>query len=194
MAAVALQAAPAEAKKKGKKKDRDPEELFNPLLGIEHSHWLVGPIYEIASEQEIAAFLDFVDEGEATSFIEEFWGKRNQGTGFFEDSPEEIFDQRAELADGRYTEGALPGRRTDRGTIFIVFGEPEEIEYESSDKVGGAPLEVWKYPKDAEEGLGGESPKRSYRFIEVGESTVFFNQQSAHRRELEDRRRLKPRY
>jgi len=194
VAAVALQAAPAEARKKDKKKDRDPEELFNPLLGIEYAHWLVGPIYEIASEEEIAAYLDFIDDEEAESFIEEFWKKRNQGTGFFEDSPEEIFNQRAETADKRFSEGALPGRRTDRGTIFILFGEPEKIEYESPGKVGGATLEAWKYPKDAEEGLGGESPKSSYRFIEVGDHTVFFSQQSAQRRELEDRRKLKPRY
>lgn len=194
MAAVALQAAPAEAKK-GKKKARHPEELFNPLLGIEYSHWLMGPIYEIASEQEIATYLDFVDDEEAKSFIEEFWKKRNEGTGFFEDSPEKIFKQRAELADSRYSEGALPGRRTDRGTIFILFGEPEKIEYESSSKVGGAPLEAWKYPKDAKEGLGGEAPKSAYRFIEVGEHTVFFTQQAANRREIEDRRTLnKPRY
>lgn len=193
-AAVALLAAPAEAKK-GKKKDRDPEELFNPLLGIEYAHWLVGPIYEMASEEEIAAYLDFVDDEEAKAFIEAFWKERNAGTGFFEDSPEESFSQRAHVADGRYTEGALPGRRTDRGTTFILYGEPEEIEYESSDKVGGAPLEVWKYPEDAEAGLHGETPKKSYRFIEVGGHTVFYNQQALQRREIEDRRKLrKPRY
>ncbi len=192
VAAVALQAAPAEAKKK-KKKDRDAEELFNPLLGVEYAHWLVGPIYRIASEEEISGYLDLIDDEEAKSFVEAFWKKRNEGTGFFEDSPEEIFAKRAESADSRYTEGALPGRRTDRGTIFIVYGEPEEVEYESSEKVGGPTQEVWKYSKEAEEGLDGESPKKEYRFIEVGGHTVFFNQRSAQRREFEDRRKFRPR-
>ena len=176
----------AEAKKK---KPADPEELFNPLLGVEYSHWLVGPIVEIASEAEIEEYLGLVDDQEAAAFIEAFWQRRSAGTGFFEESPQELFTQRALEADKRYTVGAFPGRRSDRGTIYILHGEPEEIDYPKPTKVGEPTLEVWKYPKDAGPGLGGEKPKHTYRFIRVGDQTYFYSAGARQRREMEDRRK-----
>ena len=183
--AVLVLTAPAAAKKK---KSPDPEELFNPLLGIEYSHWLVGPIAEIADEAEVEEYLELVDDGEAASFIEAFWQRRNEGTGFFEETPQQLFEKRAEEADKRFTVGAFPGRRSDRGTIYILFGEPEEIDHPQPKKVGEPTLEVWKYPKDAAAGLGGEKPKTTYRFIRVGDQTFFYTAASAQRRAIEDRR------
>ena len=192
-ASMALLTASAEAKKNKKKKKASSvslEELFNPLLGPDYSHWLVGPIYELATESEIAEFLDLVSDDEATAFVEGFWKTRNEGTGFFEDSPQEIFEQRAVEADKRYTEGMFPGRRTPRGTLLILYGEPEEIDFESPEKVGGPPLEVWKYSKeDAEEGLNGETPKENYRFIELDGKTVRYNNNAVRRWELDNRAR-----
>ena len=192
MTAVALVLALSAAAKKKSKKPTDPEELFNPLLGIEYSHWLVGPIVEIASESEVAEYLELVDDEEAAAFIEAFWQRRNEGTGFFEETPQELFEKRAEEADKRFTVGAFPGRRSDRGTLFVLFGEPEEVEYPRPTKVGAPTLEVWRYPKDAEPGLHGEKPKTRYRFIRVGDQTYFYSAGAAQRREIEDRRR--PRY
>ena len=191
VAALVLGAASPAAAKKKKKKPKDAEELFNPLLGVEYSHWLVGPIVEIASADEVWAFLDLISDEEAVSFVEDFWKQRNEGTGFFEESPQQLFDKRAVEADKRFTEGSLPGRRTDRGTIYILFGEPEEVEYSTPDRIDEPTLEIWKYPEDAEAGLTDEPPKKSYRFVEVGGSTVLYNASSKLKREMEDRRKPK---
>ncbi len=192
MALIALVlAAPATAKKK--KKPADPEELFNPLLGVEYSHWLVGPIAEIASEPEIEEYLELIDDEEAVGFIDAFWQQRGADTGFFEESPRELYEKRSEEADKRYSVGAFPGWRSDRGTVFVLHGEPEEIDRPQPTKVGEPTLEVWKYPKDAEPGLDGEKPKRTYRFIRVGDQTYFYSAGAMQRRELEDRRK-RPRY
>lgn len=187
---AALTAVPAEAKKE--KKPRYPEELFNPLLGIEYSHWLVGPISRMASDQEIAEYLDLIDDGEAAAFIEAFWQERNEGTGFFEETPQQKFEKLAVEADKRFSEGARPGRLTDRGTIYILYGEPEEVEHTRPDRIDDPTLEQWTYPKDAPPGLDDESPKSTYRFVRVGDSTVFYNTASARRREIENRRKPNP--
>lgn len=159
------------------KKPKDADELFNPMLGPDYAFWLAGPIVRIATEEEVEEYLFLVDDAEAKAFVEEFWAERNEGTPVFEDTPEEIFHQRAEEADKRFTEGTLPGRRTDRGAIFVVYGEPEKIEFETQDVLGQPPIEVWHYPEDAEEGLDGEEPKERYRFIEVDGETVLFQGQ-----------------
>lgn len=163
-------AAPAAAKKRPA-----PEDLMNPLLGLEYSHWLVGPMSEIADEDERQAYLELTSDEEAKRFITEFWEKRAEGTPVFTKTPLQVYEARAAEADKRFTEAAYPGRRTDRGTTFILYGEPETIEFRSPDRVGDPTLEVWVYGKGAEPGLGGESPRREYRFWKNGELTRFYD-------------------
>ncbi len=157
------------------KKPVDPEELFNPLLGVEYSHWLTGPIYEMATDDEVERFHRLTSDQEAAAFVEAFWERRSQGTQVFKKTPRQIFEERAQTADSRYAEGTLPGRLTDRGTVYILFGEPEETTFESSRLRDGPPVEVWEYGKDAGEGLNGEKPRKQFRFMEIDGSTIFFN-------------------
>ena len=98
-------AAPAAAKK-----PKDPEELFNPILGVNYSHWLVGPVVEIATEDEVEAYLLLVDDEGAKAFIDAFWEKRAEGVALFTKPPRQLFDERAAEADKRFSEGASPGR------------------------------------------------------------------------------------
>ncbi len=196
VAILALLAAPAAEAKKSKKgkKPKQIEDLFNPLLGVEYSHWLVGPIVEIATPAEVEEYLSLIDDAEAKAFIESFWQGRNEGTGVFDKTPQQIFNERAELADKQFTEGTVSGRQTDRGKIFVVYGEPDEEEYRRLDEVKPPTptVEVWKYSKDAEPGLGGDQPKGQYRFIEVGDTTVFYDQNALRRWQIEDGRQLRP--
>lgn len=182
-------AVPGEARKS--KKKTDAEDLFNPLLGVEYSHWLVGPIHRMASEQEVQEYLQLVDDAGAASFVEAFWSRRNEGTELFKKTPEQIFSARAEKADSRYSEATFPGRLTDRGTIYILFGEPEETKFESSELLAGPPVEVWKYGKDAAPGLNGEKPEKQYRFMEIDGKKIFFNNQLSER-EARKRQRRRP--
>lgn len=160
------------------KKPSTPEDLFNPFLGVDYSYWLVGPIAILASEAEIQAYLGLQNDEAAKTFIEEFWKKRNAGTEPFKKTPRQIFEQRAGEADRRFTERAYPGRRTDRGGIFVVYGEPEKIVFESPTTVSGYTQEVWYYPKKPDAGLDGEKPKRLYKFVEIEGRTVFFRNQT----------------
>ncbi len=172
----------------GIKKSVQMEDIFNPSLGVEHSHWLVGPIYHMASNAEVKGFLDLISDDEAVVFIEAFWKQRNANTPVFQDTPQDIFEQRCEEANKRFSENAFPGQRTDRGTIYILYGEPESVTYESPRKVGDRTVEVWTYAKDAEAGLDGERPKKTFRFVEIDDSTVFFTGQQQKPRDRLRRR------
>jgi GWxTD domain-containing protein len=160
------------------KKPTSPDDLFNPFLGVEYSYWLVGGIAQIASEEEIRTYLALQDDEAAKAFVESFWQKRNAGTEPFKKTPRQIFEQRAGEADRRFSERAYPGRRTDRGAIFVVHGEPEKIVFESPQTTSGYTLEVWYYPKKPELGLDQEKPKRLYKFVEIEGRTVFYRNQT----------------
>ncbi|MEM9553846.1 MAG: GWxTD domain-containing protein [Acidobacteriota bacterium] len=150
----------------------DTSELFNPLLGIDYSHWLTGAVGQIASEDEIDEYLELIDDIEAEAFIAAFWALRNEGTRPFQKTPEQLHAARAVEADKRFSQGAFPGRLTDRGKILVLFGEPEEITFETPQRIDVPPLETWWY-RDAEVlGLHGEKPRQRYQFLRQKDDRV----------------------
>ena len=161
---------------------------INPLLGPTYSQWLVGPIARMATAEEMDAFLALADDAAAAAFIEAFWERRDPAPARPDNPLRTTFDERAAEADRRYTESGYSGRRTDRGTTYILFGEPEKTDYEIPTHPDDPPIEVWFYPAAAEPGLSGEKPAPAYRFIKRGDVTTFFTP-----RTLDDPRRGLPR-
>jgi GWxTD domain-containing protein len=152
--------------------EADALALTNFQLGPQYSQWLVGALGRIASDAERTEFLALDGDAAAAAFVERFWAQPGR------DRVRRIYDERAELADRRFGEAAFPGRKTDRGTIFILYGEPEEIEYEDQRHVDEPPVELWRYAKDAEAGLDAERPERIYRFAKSGDLTRMFRKGS----------------
>ncbi len=166
---------------------RDAIELTNFRLAPAYSQWLVGPIARIADREEVERYLELTDDAAAAAFIEEFWDRRDPPSSLKPaDRPRERFEERARAADAIYSEGTHRGRFTDRGTILILYGEPEERRYAVSTLPGNPPVEIWDYAKDAGPGLDGERPKRRYLFIKRGDRTV--EEPTMAQRLLEQRR------
>jgi GWxTD domain-containing protein len=152
---------------------RSTAELMNPFLGPETSSWLIGPIARIATPDEIKAYLALTEEAQATAFIDQFWAKRNSTPG--KDNPlRKAFEQRAAQADHVFTEAGYRGRRTDRGTLYILYGPPSKSDFDVSPVANGSPLEVWTYAPTTPEGLDGKRPNATYRFIKKGDLTVLY--------------------
>ena len=96
----------------------------------------------------------------------------------------DLYETRAAEADKKFSEAAVAGRRTDRGTIHILYGEPESVEYEEFRDVSGPDIELWRYSKKAEAGLDGRRPEREFRFAKLDDLTRFYSA-----REMNDQRR-----
>lgn len=152
-----------------------PEDLVHPFLEGELAQWLVGPIGAMASRDEIEGYLALRDKEAARSYIEEFWARRDDDPDDGINRVRQLFEQRAEEADRRYTEAAYAGRRTDRGTVYILYGDPDETEYEQFVDVEGPDVELWQYDKKSPPGLDGRRPQRRYRFARVGDVTTFYS-------------------
>lgn len=150
---------------------QDPSlvEDMNPLLGPKYAQWMVGAVGQIASKAEREEFLYLRSDAEAERFIEAFWA-----------SPEhqlikQLFDQRATEADRIFGEAGIAGRKTDRGTIFILFGPPTTEEIEELRNVDDPDVLLWTYERKAVgKGLNGERPAKMYRFVKVGDLTRMF--------------------
>lgn len=120
--------------------------------------WLIEEVVYIITAQERAAFLTLKTDEERNMFIRQFWARRDPAyprtaspeeyPAIAKGNPENEFKQehyrRIAYANDRFGT-KIPGWKTDRGRIYIIYGPPDEIESHPS---GG------KYTKPAEEGGG----------------------------------------
>jgi GWxTD domain-containing protein len=153
---------------------RSAADLTNPFLSPEHSAWLVGPLARIATPDEIRDYLALRDDAAAKAFVDRFWARRNPTPSAPTNPVLDAFEERGQVADGKFSEGGVIGRRTDRGTIFVVYGPPQKTGFEVSPAPRDPGIEVWIYTERAPPGLDGKRPEAAYRFIKRGELTIFY--------------------
>jgi GWxTD domain-containing protein len=168
----------------GRDKRLSSDELVNVFLAPGNAQWLVGPIARLASEEEVEAYLAITDDEIAERFIDDFWARREPVPATPGLTARQQFEQLAEDADLLFSEATRPGRRTDRGTIFILYGPADEVDHTpvrpaQSGRYRAPPMssgygqvERWRYLKK-KVGLDGRSPKPVYHFIRDSDRTRF---------------------
>lgn len=149
-----------------------PDDLINPFLGPGYASWLVGPVGQLADEEERTLYLLLESDDQAAAFVDEFWSRRDSGL-------RRQFDLRATEADKRYSESGRLGRRTDRGMVYILFGDPEKTEWEEHRDIDDPDVQLWTYAKSAAKGLNGRKPARRYRFARDGDVMRLFSNDPA---------------
>jgi GWxTD domain-containing protein len=167
-------------------------DLTNPFLGPEQSSWMIGPIARIATPEEIKAFLALSDETQAAQFIDQFWAQRDPNPNKPGNPLREAFDERSIEADRLFTEAGYRGRRTDRGTIFVVYGPPTKTDFEISPTRNDSAIEAWTYAGTTPAGLDGRKPAPLYRFIKRGDLTVTYVPRESSDPRLRDRPGMPP--
>jgi len=121
-----------------------------------YKRWLSDEVPYIITDEERAAFKKFTTAEEREQFIEAFWERRNPNPGSPENEFKEEYYRRIAYSNEHYASG-IPGWRTDRGRIYIMYGPPDEIEshpsggtYSRPPEEGGGetstfPFEQWRY-------------------------------------------------
>src|SRR5260221_2006131 len=142
---------PANEKQRKKNQRALKQELSKP-----YKKWLDEDVVYIITDEERAAFRQLSNDEERDNFIEAFWQRRDPTPDTEENEYKEEHYQRIAYANEHFPAG-VPGWRTDRGRIYIVFGKPDEIEshpsggtYQRPMEEGGGetstfPFEDWRY-------------------------------------------------
>src|SRR5271157_6425487 len=115
-------------------------------LSKTYRKWLDEDVRWIITDEEQKAFKMLSNDEERDQFIEAFWQRRDPTPDTEENEFKEEHYRRIEYANEHFAAG-VPGWRTDRGRIYIMYGQPDEIESHPS---GGS------YLRPQEEG-GGET-------------------------------------
>jgi GWxTD domain-containing protein len=118
--------------------------------------WLNEDVIYIISPEERTSFLQLETNEEREQFIEQFWLRRSSNPDLPDNDFKEEHYRRIAYANEHFASG-IPGWRTDRGRIYIIWGKPDEIEshptggtYDRPQDEGGGstttyPWETWRY-------------------------------------------------
>ncbi len=152
------------SKNTAKEKQTKERDLYKEL-DSQYKRWLDEDVIYIITPEERNAFLHLQTNEEREQFIESFWQRRNPDPDSSENAFKEEHYRRIAYANEHFAAG-LPGWKSDRGRIYIVWGPPDSID---EHPTGG------NYERPADEG-GGETSTFPfedwhYRYLEgIGEN------------------------
>ena len=145
-----LKREPTKAQKKQQKRS------LNIELSKTYKKWLNEDVVWIITDQERAAFKQLSNDEERDNFIEAFWQRRDPTPDTEENEYKEEHYRRIAYANEHFAAG-IPGWKTDRGRIYIMYGAADEIDshpsggtFERPMEEGGGetstfPFEDWRY-------------------------------------------------
>ena len=145
---------------KARAKSRQQEDSGKALR-----RWLDDDVGYIITNEERAAFKKLQTDEEREQFIESFWLRRDPTPDTIDNEYKDDHYERIAYANEHFASG-IPGWKTDRGRIYIMYGKPDEIEshpsggtYDRPIEEGGGttstfPFEIWRYRYI--EGIGNE--------------------------------------
>jgi GWxTD domain-containing protein len=114
-------------------------------LPSKYQRWLDEEVLWIITPEERTAFLQLHDDEEREQFVYQFWERRNPTPGSAENKFKEEYYRRIAYANEHYA-ASVPGWKTDRGRIYILYGPPDEIDSHPQGGVYSAkPFEMWRY-------------------------------------------------
>ena len=136
-------------------------------LDSAYKQWLNEDVIYIITPDERNAFLQLQTNEEREQFIEQFWLRRSSNPDLPDNDFKEEHYRRIAYANEHYASG-IPGWKTDRGRMYIMWGPPDEVE---SHPTGGT------YDRPMEEGGGSTStyPWETWRwrYLEgIGENII----------------------
>jgi GWxTD domain-containing protein len=136
-------------------------------LDSQYRQWLNEDVVYIISPQEREAFLQLDTNEEREQSIEQFWLRRSSNPDLPDNDFKEEHYRRIAYANEHYASG-IPGWKTDRGRMYIMWGPADEVDSHPS---GGT------YDRPMEEGGGSTTtyPWETWRwrYLEgIGENVI----------------------
>ena len=129
------------------KQKKQQEKALKQEISKVYKKWLDEDVRWIITDEERGAFKQLSNDEERDQFIEQFWLRRDATPDTAENEYKEEHYRRIAYANEHFAAG-VPGWRTDRGRMYIMYGKPDEIEAHPS---GG------NYQRPIEEGGGSTS-------------------------------------
>lgn len=98
----------------------------------------------IASKNEIDQYKALSSEQGKREFMQKFWTSRDSNPTGNRNSFYQMYLKRIEECNQKFTAAKKEGWKTDRGRVYMIYGEPNEIE-RYPNETQARPYEIWHY-------------------------------------------------
>ncbi|GMR24820.1 MAG: hypothetical protein BMS9Abin39_0088 [Ignavibacteria bacterium] len=98
----------------------------------------------IASDPEIEKYEVLTSENAKRKFLTDFWKARDKNPSDEENQYLKDYIRRIKESNIRFKALSRPGWKTDRGRIYLIYAEPDEID-RYPNRTETRPYEIWKY-------------------------------------------------
>src|SRR5689334_15413384 len=134
----------------------DKPRNVKPELKKAYKDWLEKDVTYIITDEERRAFKKLATDDERARFIEEFWRCRDPDTDTEENACRDEYHECVAYTNEQFA-SRIPGWKTDRGRIWIMYGKPDGREthpmggsydrpsYEGGGSTTTYPFETWFY-------------------------------------------------
>ncbi|MCI0523965.1 MAG: GWxTD domain-containing protein [Acidobacteria bacterium] len=143
-------------KKEDKRREEKRRESEKEKVKSVYKRWLDEDVRWIITDEERKTFQVLKTDDEREQFIEQFWLRRDPDPDTDVNEYREEYYQRIAYANEHFTSG-IPGWKTDRGRIYVMFGKADQIEshpsggsydrpaWEGGGSTSTYPFEIWWY-------------------------------------------------
>lgn len=114
------------------------------VMNIEECDNLFEESKYIATDQEIKQYKNIDNVEGKREFLFTFWHKRDKNPLTPENEFEKEYMERVKLSNERFANMGRKGMKTDRGRVYIEYGEPDEIDRYPNEQ-DKKPYEIWQY-------------------------------------------------
>jgi GWxTD domain-containing protein len=154
--AVFAQDDPKKSKEQEKRKRDQQRASEREKMSSVYKKWMDEDVAYIITDEEKKIFKTLKTDDEREQFIEQFWLRRDPDPDTDTNEYREEYYQRIAYANENFASG-IPGWKTDRGRIYIMFGKPDEKEshpsggsynrpiWEGGGTTSTFPFETWWY-------------------------------------------------
>jgi GWxTD domain-containing protein len=98
-----------------------------------YADWAKGPYQHLITIDEAKRWSSIKTDEQAKQFIDLFWARRDPSPGTAVNEFKNAMEERARVADTRFSTSKLKGSATDRGKAFIALGSPSKIRRTGSE-------------------------------------------------------------
>jgi GWxTD domain-containing protein len=132
-------------------------------VGPSYTKWIEEDVTYIINHEETEQYKQLKTNDERDQFITEFWLHRDPTPGTVENEYKEEHYRRLAYSNEHFAHN-VPGWKTDRGRIYIVYGPPNTITrpHDSPAAALSPAVEDWHYSAAS----GKDQESREFRFVD----------------------------
>jgi GWxTD domain-containing protein len=129
---------------------KESDEGYFGTMNEDQLNDAAAPLEYLTSRDTLAVWKSGLSVAAKRKFLTDFWSRRDPTAGTPRNERREQFYSLIAQANRAYAEGArtsTPGWKSDRGRIYVKYGDPSDVLDRRTSTGKAPPYQVWRYTR-----------------------------------------------